>query len=155
MLRLKEIREELELKQIDISNMLGVKRGTYATWEAEVAMIPIKQLVEYCKKLSLSIDYVLKFSNDKNYPKMSYDLDYILSGTRLKTLRKEKNYTQMRLAKITNVSYGMICEYEKGHFPITTNNLYNFCTILNISADYLLGKIDKQEKIIKPTFIIS
>jgi len=155
MVRLKEIREELELKQIDISKMLGVERSTYAIWEAEIAVIPLKHLIEYCKKLELSIDYVLKFSNQKKYPNMRYDFDKSLSGIRLKTLRKSWNYTQMHLAKITNVSYGMICEYEKGHYPITTNNLYNFCIIFGISADYLLGKIDKPYNIIKTNYIIN
>ena len=43
-MRLKDIREESELKQFTVSKKLGVSRGTYSLWELELDPIPIKRL---------------------------------------------------------------------------------------------------------------
>ena len=47
-MRLKDIREESELKQFTISKLLGVSRGTYSLWELEKDPIPIKRLNDFC-----------------------------------------------------------------------------------------------------------
>ena len=36
----------------------------------------------------------------------------------------------------------MLAKYEKGKYIIATTYLYQICKRYNISADYLLGKID-------------
>ena len=61
---------------------------------------------------------------------------------RLKELRKEKKLTQVKLAQSLNTSHSVISSYEKGKTLILTSFLYTICKKYNISADYLLGKID-------------
>jgi len=57
-------------------------------------------------------------------------------------LIKENKLTQEKLASILNVSRTTITEYERGTNIIATPFLYTICKNYNISADYLLGKIN-------------
>ena len=62
---------------------------------------------------------------------------------RLKELRKENNMTQKDLAKAINVAPSTISDYERKANIIATSFLYEICQKYKISADYLLGKINK------------
>ena len=77
-----------------------------------------------------------------SYKSSKKKINKVLSGERLRNLRKENKITQDKLAKILNVSRSTIAEYERGTNLIATPFLYTICKKYNISADYLLGKID-------------
>ena len=47
--RFREIRDEYELKQIDIAKKINISRGAYANIEAETANIKLKDFLTYCK----------------------------------------------------------------------------------------------------------
>ena len=66
-MRLKDIREESELKQFTVGKLIGVTRGTYSLWELELDIIPLKRLNSFCNAFNCSIDYALGFTNTKNY----------------------------------------------------------------------------------------
>ena len=57
--------------------------------------------------------------------------------------RKSQKLTQVKLASILNTVQPVIANYEKGKNLIATPFLYTICKKYNISADYLLGKIDE------------
>lgn len=64
---------------------------------------------------------------------------------RLKTLRLEKNYTQLKMSELLGIKVSTYSQMErKGLIPSTT--LKNICEILNVSADFLLcGKITSSQ----------
>lgn len=59
-------------------------------------------------------------------------------GKRIKTLRKEKGFTQEMLAASINVTPQMISSAELGQKAIRPENLKNLAAALGVSADYLL-----------------
>ena len=65
-----------------------------------------------------------------------------LMGKRLKEFRKNNKITQEKLALILNTTQSVIAGYESGRYLIATPFLYMICKKYNISADYLLGRID-------------
>lgn len=142
-MRLKDIREESELKQFTVSQLLGVARGTYSLWELELDIIPIKRLIEFCKIFNCSLDYALGFTNIKNYKGNRNKININLSSKRLKDLRKQKKYTQEYIAKELDINRSLISKYEKGHTIISTTFLIEYVKLFKVSSDYLLGKIDK------------
>lgn len=142
-MRLKDIREESELKQFTVSQLLGVARGTYSLWELELDIIPIKRLIEFCKIFNCSVDYALGFTNIKNYKGNRNKININLSSKRLKDLRKQKKYTQEYIAKELDINRSLISKYEKGHTIISTTFLIEYVKLFKVSSDYLLGKIDK------------
>ncbi len=69
-IRLKDLRTFYDLSQEDIAKILGVKRGTYASWECGSDTIPIKQLYKLANYYEKSIDYILYITDErKPYPK--------------------------------------------------------------------------------------
>ena len=91
---------------------------------------------------NVSVDYFFSFTKDNNYGIFNPEINSVKSGLRLKELRKENKLTQLKLAEVLNTDNSTISKYEKGINIIATPFLYSICKNYNISADYLLGKID-------------
>lgn len=63
-------------------------------------------------------------------------------GERLRSARKARKISQDELAKVIDVSKGTISNYENGvSFP-NEEKLIKISERLNVSFDYLLGRID-------------
>ena len=68
--RLKEIREDKNLKQKDISKMLNVSQVAYSYYEIGKRQIPIDILKKLAKIYNVSTDYLLYLTDEKKpYPK--------------------------------------------------------------------------------------
>ncbi len=141
---LKDIRKDKEKTQADIANILKISRGTYKDYELEVAIIPIKHLITLANYYNVSIDYLFGLSRTEQYKNNILEIDYIKAGMRLKEFRKDNKLTQKDLASLLNTTFSSIAWYEKGRNLIATPFLYTICKTYKISADYLLGKIDKK-----------
>lgn len=59
-------------------------------------------------------------------------------GLRLSQKRKEKGYTQEKLAELVEVTPQTISYAEQGRKAMRPENIIKICTALNISTDYLL-----------------
>ena len=80
-----------------------------------------------------------------------------MDGERLQELRKDKGLSQKQLAALLNLSEFTISSYEHGKTEPNDETFVSICDLFNVSADYLLGRIDlrlppqdheKQENII-------
>lgn len=140
---LKELRERNNVKQKELAEILGITRSLYGRYENEHTIIPTKYLNKICNYFEVSFDYIFNFTNKMIYQNEKNDIDKKLSGMRLKEFRKEHKLTQDALSNILKVSRTTITEYERGTNIIATPFLYTICKEYRISADYLLGKIDK------------
>ena len=68
--RLKEIREDKDLKQSDIAKALGIKQQQYSEYEIGKRLIPINYLSKISDFYNTSIDYLIgKTDERKAYPK--------------------------------------------------------------------------------------
>lgn len=64
-------------------------------------------------------------------------------GLRLYTKRREKGYTQEKLAELTEITPQTISYAEQGRKAMRAENIVKVCNALGISSDYLLmGKED-------------
>ena len=57
--RLKEIREDKDLKQSDVANALGIKQQQYSEYEIGKRLIPINYLYDLAIFYDTSIDYLV------------------------------------------------------------------------------------------------
>lgn len=64
----------------------------------------------------------------------------MIIGQRLKDARKSKNLSQQQLGDMLGVSKVSICGYENGIRIPTIENFVQLLDILDLSADYLLGR---------------
>ena len=140
--RLKGLRERMGKNQIEIANILNIDRSQYGKYENEYTTIPIKHLNTLANYFNVSLDYMFSLTNNKQYNNSKNDINLLESGKRLKEFRKENKITQTKLANFLTTSFSNVSAYERSINIISTTYLYAICKKYNISADYLLGKID-------------
>ena len=143
--KLKNLRENANLRQEDIANILKINRSTYTSYEVGRDPIPLKHLNHLCNYFNTSIDYVMGLSKEKVYPNTRKDIDRKLLSNRLRELRINSKLTQEKIAKILNTSRSTWTGYEYGKYQIPTLLLYDLAKRYHYSMDYLLGKIDENK----------
>ena len=69
-MRLKEIREDKDIKQKEIAEFLHIKQNTYSQYENGQRQIPIDLLIQLSEFYNTSVDYLLGLTKIKErYPK--------------------------------------------------------------------------------------
>lgn len=69
-MRLKELREDSDIKQQTIANYLHIKQNTYSQYENEQRQIPLELLIMLAEFYNTSIDYIVGLTDEKRpYPK--------------------------------------------------------------------------------------
>ena len=56
--KLKELREEKNINQLELSKTLNIDNSVYAKYEKEYEIIPIKHLNTLCNYFNVSFDYI-------------------------------------------------------------------------------------------------
>lgn len=143
LVKLKDLREEYDLTQLKMSEIMNVSKSNYARWETNESIIPLKHLNNLCNYFNVSMDYITGLSKEKNYIIINKKLNKELIGKRLKEFRENNNLTQEELAKQINTSHSTISAYESGKTMLLTAFAYDICKKYNISLDYLCGRTDK------------
>ena len=139
---LKELRTYELITQEQMAKIIGINRKTYGLYETQEKVIPLKYLNDLCNYFNISIDFALGVTKIKNYRNSSKEINQNLFIKRLKELRRAKHLTQSKFAQNIKLHHSSISNYESGKNMITTSVLLDICKKYNISADYLLGKID-------------
>ena len=69
-MRLKELREDSDITQKYLADLLHIKQNTYSQYENGQRQIPIELLIKIARFYNTSIDYILgETSTKKRYPK--------------------------------------------------------------------------------------
>lgn len=63
--RLKTLRKEARLTQIDVAEKLGVSQPAYASWERGIKKPTQENLVKIAQVLNVSVDYLVGLSEEK------------------------------------------------------------------------------------------
>ncbi len=139
-LKLQDIRENNELTQKAVADILNVSQLTYSRWEKKIEIIPLNKLILFAKYFNVSLDYLYNLSlikkENKNY---NYIVNKELSSNNIINFRKKNNLTQKELAIFLNTTPSTICAYEKGKTLILTSFAYQICKKYSISMDYISG----------------
>lgn len=68
--RIKEIREDRDITQKEISKVLNIHQQNYSRWELGIVKMPVEKYVELAKFYHVSVDYLLGLTDVmKPYPK--------------------------------------------------------------------------------------
>ncbi len=67
--RLRELREDKDLKQTNIANILKMKQQQYARYESGQRDIPLDCLIKLADFYNTSTDYILERTNRKEFIK--------------------------------------------------------------------------------------
>lgn len=71
-------------------------------------------------------------------------MDLASIGSRIKAERKKLGLSQEKLAEQINVTPHYIYEIERGSKAMSMETLINLCTFMELSTDYILFGIQKQ-----------
>ncbi len=144
---LRYTRENLGLKQKDLTTLFNVTYSTISGWETGKDTIPLKQLIKYANKYNFSLDYLFGLTKtNKEYQPLEIDLDII--STNLRAIRKKNKKTQEQIAKVLNTSSGGYAHYENSRYLIPTNFIYSLALYYkDFSIDNVLGRKEIKEKV--------
>lgn len=140
--RLAEIREDSDISQRKMANILGVKRQAYSLWELGINIIPFDYLYKFASYFNLSIDYVLGLTNERDFIEYN-EFDLTSIGEKLKEMRKEKGLSQVELSKLLNVTQACIVRYEKGIICMSTSSIYKYSKYFNIPINSIVNEKEK------------
>ena len=139
--KIKNIREELEITQEEITRDLGCTRTTYSLCEINKNTIPLYYLNKISNEYNINIDYLVDLSNDKYIKFDKVEIDRINLGKKLKEARKSINYTQEKLASKLNTTHSVISAYESGKSTVSTLFIIEIAKLTNKSLNWLLSKV--------------
>lgn len=61
--RIRSLREDADLTQQKIANILGTSQTMYARYERGANELPIRHLIQLCEYYQVSADYILGFTD--------------------------------------------------------------------------------------------
>lgn len=138
--RLKDLREDKDLKQSDVANILNIAQRTYSGYETGSRMIPYSCLVKLADFYNTSTDYILELTSfQEPYPKKNS------THMRLRNLREASQFTQQQIASRLNIRQNTYSQYENGTRRIPLESLIALAKFYNTSTDYILELTDIQE----------
>lgn len=65
--RIRDLREDHDLTQKDVADILGTSQTMYARYERGANELPIRHLLSLCKLYNVSADYILGLTEKKNH----------------------------------------------------------------------------------------
>ena len=68
-MKLRDLREDRDLTQKQIADILNCKQNTYQQYESEKRQLPLTALKKLCLFYKVSADYILDLPQDLEYPK--------------------------------------------------------------------------------------
>lgn len=64
--RIRDLREDFDLRQKDVADLLNVGQKTYSDYELGKSRIPVDSIIILAKFYNVSLDYICGVSNVKN-----------------------------------------------------------------------------------------
>lgn len=62
--RIKDVREDRDLKQAEVAKVLNMKQQQYSNYERGYRNLPIEHLITLCEYYNLSADYLLGLADE-------------------------------------------------------------------------------------------
>lgn len=137
--RLINLREDADLLQNDMGEILKVTQSNYSRWETGKEIIPLRKLNMLCNYFNVSADYILGLAKENREIK-KIELNSQEIGKRIRELRDKNDVTQVELASLLNTSQSTISAYESGKTLILTAFAIQICKEYKVSLDYLMGR---------------
>ncbi len=124
---LRASRENLELTETKIAELLKVDNSTVSGWETEKDIIPLERLIQYANELEYSLDYLYGLTDENNFKHIKVDKKMI--GENLKNLRRINKMTQTEVVNKIGSGQPAYSHYERGRTLPSTIVLFGLTQI--------------------------
>ncbi len=64
-MRLKDLREDRDLKQSEVAEILNIKQNTFSQYETGQRQIPLEALIKLAKYYNTTTDYILGLTDNR------------------------------------------------------------------------------------------
>ena len=164
---LKIRRLELGLTMLDVANAVGVSEATVSRWESgNIANMKRSRIAALAKVLQVNPSVIMGWSDDPNsvidstqkeknaLEALSNSRDNYMRNSQelaicIKELAKSKNITIGKMLSDCGLSIDALsCMQSRGYYP-RLEALVRIADYLDCSVDYLLGRVDYPELVIK------
>ena len=78
--RLRDLREDNDLKQEDIAKILNITKQAYGRYEKGTRKLSIEDLVKLCDFYNVSADYIIGRTNNPEFNKSTTNIKYQING---------------------------------------------------------------------------
>ena len=140
--RLKDLREDKDLKQKDIAALLNIARSTYSEYEIEAKEISIPRIIKLAIFYNTSADYIF-YRTDNILPYRRNKVKYIGNENNLKSLRLKQIKTQKVVALDMNIPLKSYIKYENASTRINIQLMKSFAEYYKTSIDHIIGLTDE------------
>ena len=147
--KIRDLREDHDLRQCEIAKLLGVKRTTYAMWELGDVNFPIEKVVKLAKLFHTNVEYMLDLTPDKREVIYDKNITVEFIGKQLKRYRLKLRKTQKEFADILNIRQSSYSYYEDGKTRIPTNKLVILAKTYHIPLNLICGGKRKENITVK------
>ena len=127
--KLKEIRTNSNVKQIELANYLGVRNTTISAWETGDNEPDLTTVVKIANFFHVTTDYLLDNVND---------LSQII-GNNLRVARINAGYTQKEIAEKLHTKQTIYSRYETGKLQLDYEKITLLCKIYQIDSTKLFN----------------
>lgn len=143
-LRYKDIREDRDLSQQEIADVLKINRISYVRYENGLRQMPIDKLILLTEFYNTSIDYLIGETDIKERYTASK-----IKRLKLKYLREKHKLSQKELAAFLKIHQVQYNRYETEKRLIPLDKLIFLSSFYNTSIDYIVGLTDDIQRYTK------
>lgn len=93
--RLRDIREDKDMKQSDVAKILGITRQQYQLYECGEREMLFHLFIDFSKHFNVSLDYIAELTNDKRGLTRSE-----LSAEETELIKKYRSLSEKRQGKL-------------------------------------------------------
>ena len=127
--------------QINLAKEIGINQSQISRY-LQGTIPTISSVVKICDYFDCSIDYISGLNEKKKYSLSQNGYNNKIFYEHYKNALNKNNLTHYQLAKKNIVCETSLRLWKTGRLP-NFEVLYNIANYLNVSIDYLLGRINK------------
>lgn len=138
--RLRELRSEAGLTQVQLSDRLALDRTTVSGYESGKSTPDVYILLQIADIFGVSVDFLLGLTDVRERPGQLNPLPKRTVGERLEALRGERGMDMESTARAIGVHVDILADIERGEVLPDAYLVRRAADFFSVSTDYLLGR---------------
>lgn len=146
--RLKEIREDNDLKQHEVASRIKMSRAEYANIESEISNIKLKNFLNFCNEFNCTMDYAANLTNNNKSHLLNHvsKINKSIMADRLRLIEKENLKESRDIATDLGITPSAYSNYKNPTMErlMQTLMVKHLAEKYGYSMDWIVGRSDKK-----------
>lgn len=141
-MRLKELRVERGITQLQLSKILDTAKSNISKYEADIIEPNISMLIKLSQYFAVSVDYLLGISDTRHTIFPTHNTFVNMNAVTIRYWINKTGYSDKQIAEKLGISEDLLNDYCSG-MSMPFDILYALSEICEVSTDCLLGLREK------------